>query len=137
LGGVPVLPILHVELEPRATPLHRPLCPRPTTSARRLLRLSFLPSLSAKDIRRRSQGATARCSCLSPRKAATRGSLGKGFGFNKGFAAKHDLGDEVGWGHFGYTCVATVKKGTRKRESVTIRAIPKAKVMFSSHTALL
>jgi kinase len=53
------------------------------------------------------------------------------------WATKHELGDEVGWGHFGYTCVATVKKGTRKRESVAIRVIPKAKVMFSSRTALL
>ncbi|KAL5683529.1 hypothetical protein ACJX0J_009914, partial [Zea mays] len=39
--------------------------------------------------------------------AGESGSLGKGFGFNKGFAAKYDLGDEVGWGHFGYTCADT------------------------------
>jgi hypothetical protein len=45
--------------------------------------------------------------------------------------AKYDLGDEVRWGHFGYTCAATVKKGTRKRESVAIKVIPKAKVMFT------
>ena len=49
--------------------------------------------------------------------AGESGSLGKGFGFNKGFAAKYDLGDEVGWGHFGYTCADTVKKGARKRGS--------------------
>jgi kinase len=51
--------------------------------------------------------------------------------------AKYDLGDEVRWGHFGYTCAATIKKGTRKRESVAIKVIPKAKVMFSSRNALL
>jgi hypothetical protein len=71
------------------------------------------------------------------REGGESGSLGKGFGFNKGFGANHDLGDEVGWGHFGYTCVTTVKKGTRNRESIAIKVIPKAKVMFSSRNALL
>ena len=63
--------------------------------------------------------------------------LDKGFGFNKGFAAKYDMGDEVGRGHFGYTCAATVKKGARKGESVAIKVIPKAKVMCSFRNALL
>jgi hypothetical protein len=74
-------------LPPRAgaaTLLPRPhLLPHPRPP--RLLRqLRHTPNrnLSARPQKwRRSQGATARCSCLSPRKAATRGSLGKGFGF--------------------------------------------------------
>ncbi|EMS51587.1 Calcium/calmodulin-dependent serine/threonine-protein kinase 1 [Triticum urartu] len=55
--------------------------------------------------------------------------LDKGFGFNKGFAAKYDLGDEVGRGHFGYTCAARIRKGARKGDAVAVKLIPKAKVM--------
>lgn len=55
--------------------------------------------------------------------------LDKGFGFNKGFAAKYDMGDEVGRGHFGYTCAAKIKKGARKGDAVAVKVIPKAKVM--------
>jgi hypothetical protein len=47
------------------------------------------------------------------------------------------MGDEVGRGHFGYTCAATVKKGARKGESVAVKVIPKAKVMCSFRNALL
>jgi hypothetical protein len=39
------------------------------------------------------------------------------------------MGDEVGRGHFGYTCAAKVNKGSRKGESVAVKVIPKAKVM--------
>ncbi|CAL5071728.1 unnamed protein product [Urochloa decumbens] len=41
------------------------------------------------------------------------------------------MGDEVGRGHFGYTCAATVKKGARKGESVAVKVIPKAKMTTS------
>ncbi|XP_018448471.1 CDPK-related kinase 5 isoform X2 [Raphanus sativus] len=37
--------------------------------------------------------------------------LDKGFGFSKGFSGKYEVGEEVGRGHFGYTCAAKFKKG--------------------------
>jgi kinase len=55
-------------------------------------------------------------------------SLDKSFGFSKGFFAKYELGDEVGRGHFGYTCSAKGKKGEMKGEEVAVKVIPKAKV---------
>jgi hypothetical protein len=47
------------------------------------------------------------------------------------------LGDEVGWGHFGYTCAAMVKKGAHKGESVAVKVTPKEKVMCNFCNALL
>ncbi|XP_061342023.1 CDPK-related kinase 5-like isoform X2 [Gastrolobium bilobum] len=54
--------------------------------------------------------------------------LDKNFGFSKHFGNKYDLGDEVGRGHFGYTCVATLKKGELKGQQVAVKVIPKAKM---------
>ncbi|XP_062189956.1 CDPK-related kinase 5-like [Phragmites australis] len=111
----------------------------PTTPARRLLRLPFPPPSPAKHIR----AALARRHG-PPRPAIPeeggegegggggggRG-LDKGFGFNKGFAAKYEMGDEVGRGHFGYTCAARVRKGSHKGEAVAVKVIPKAKMTTS------
>lgn len=55
-------------------------------------------------------------------------ALDKNFGFSKGFFAKYELGDEVGRGHFGYTCAAKGKKGEMKGEEVAVKVIPKTKV---------
>jgi serine/threonine protein kinase len=54
--------------------------------------------------------------------------LDKSFGFSKHFFAKYDLGEEVGRGHFGYTCSAKAKKGEHKGQDVAVKVIPKAKV---------
>lgn len=54
--------------------------------------------------------------------------LDKNFGFSKHFFSKYDLGEEVGRGHFGYTCSARAKKGELKGEEVAVKVIPKAKV---------
>ncbi|KAL2348413.1 hypothetical protein Fmac_002413 [Flemingia macrophylla] len=53
--------------------------------------------------------------------------LDRNFGFSKHFGSKYDVGDEVGRGHFGYTCVAKVKKGEMKGQQVAVKVIPKAK----------
>ncbi|GBG79433.1 hypothetical protein CBR_g29580 [Chara braunii] len=42
--------------------------------------------------------------------------------------SKYDLEYEVGRGHFGHTCAATVKKGERKGERVAVKVIPKARL---------
>jgi hypothetical protein len=63
--------------------------------------------------------------------------LDKSFGFSKHFGSKFELGDEVGRGHFGYTCAAKFKKGELKGEQVAVKVIPKAKVfaLFMSNIA--
>ncbi|KAK8928687.1 Calcium/calmodulin-dependent serine/threonine-protein kinase 1 [Platanthera zijinensis] len=54
--------------------------------------------------------------------------LDKKFGFSKQFFSKYELGEEVGRGHFGYTCSARVKKGEMKGEEVAVKVIPKLKM---------
>lgn len=54
--------------------------------------------------------------------------LDKSFGFSKHFGNKYELGEEVGRGHFGYTCKAKFKKGELKGQEVAVKVIPKAKM---------
>ncbi|KAJ4714743.1 CDPK-related kinase [Melia azedarach] len=62
---------------------------------------------------------------VKPRPAA---GLDKSFGFSKHFGNKYELGEEVGRGHFGYTCSAKFKKGELKGQQVAVKVIPKAKM---------
>ncbi|KAE9608829.1 hypothetical protein Lal_00020583 [Lupinus albus] len=55
-------------------------------------------------------------------------TLDKSFGYGKNFAAKFELGNEVGRGHFGHTCYAKGKKGELKEQSVAVKIISKAKM---------
>lgn len=64
------------------------------------------------------------------------GGLDKSFGFSKHFGSKFELGDEVGRGHFGYTCAAKFKKGELKGQQVAVKVIPKPKVCNYSHVLL-
>ncbi|PIN04008.1 Ca2+/calmodulin-dependent protein kinase, EF-Hand protein superfamily [Handroanthus impetiginosus] len=54
--------------------------------------------------------------------------LDKSFGYSKNFAAKYELGKEVGRGHFGHTCWAKGKKGEMKNQQVAVKIISKAKM---------
>uniref|UniRef100_A0A7C9AWQ9 non-specific serine/threonine protein kinase n=1 Tax=Opuntia streptacantha TaxID=393608 RepID=A0A7C9AWQ9_OPUST len=54
--------------------------------------------------------------------------LDKRFGFSKEFRNRYEVGEEVGRGHFGYTCLATPKKGELKGQQVAVKVIPKAKM---------
>ncbi|KAE8672613.1 CDPK-related protein kinase [Hibiscus syriacus] len=54
--------------------------------------------------------------------------LDKSFGFSKHFESKYELGEELGRGHFGYTCAAKFKKGELKGQHVAVKVIPKAKM---------
>ncbi|KAM7510362.1 hypothetical protein LguiB_009237 [Lonicera macranthoides] len=56
------------------------------------------------------------------------GGLDKNFGFSKNFGNKYEIGEEVGRGHFGYTCKAKFKKGELKGQEVAVKVIPKAKM---------
>ncbi|CAK8539760.1 unnamed protein product [Lathyrus sativus] len=55
-------------------------------------------------------------------------ALDKNFGFSRHFRSRYDVGDEVGRGHFGYTCAAKLKKGDLKGQQVAVKVIPKAKM---------
>ncbi|KZV27373.1 CDPK-related kinase 1 [Dorcoceras hygrometricum] len=54
--------------------------------------------------------------------------LDKNFGFLKNFNSHYELEDEVGRGHFGYTCAAKGKKGSMKGQDVAVKVIPKSKM---------
>lgn len=54
--------------------------------------------------------------------------LDKSFGFSKHFVTNFELGQEVGRGHFGYTCSAKGKKGSFKGLDVAVKVIPKSKM---------
>lgn len=54
--------------------------------------------------------------------------LDKAFGYSKNFNVKYELGQEVGRGHFGHTCLAKIKKGEHKGLSVAAKIISKAKM---------
>ncbi|KAJ4955774.1 hypothetical protein NE237_012557 [Protea cynaroides] len=54
--------------------------------------------------------------------------LDKSFGYSKNFAAKYELGKEVGRGHFGHTCSAQGKKGELKGQLLAVKIISKAKM---------
>ncbi|KAF5950135.1 hypothetical protein HYC85_012128 [Camellia sinensis] len=55
--------------------------------------------------------------------------LDKNFGFSKQFMIYYELGEEVGRGHFGYTCSAKAKKWSLKGQDVAVKLIQKSKVM--------
>lgn len=56
------------------------------------------------------------------------GELDKRFGFSKELTSRLEMGEEVGRGHFGYTCSARYKKGEHKDRRVAVKVIPKSKV---------
>ncbi|KAL2464572.1 CDPK-related kinase 1 [Forsythia ovata] len=54
--------------------------------------------------------------------------LDKNFCFSKNFTSHYEIGEEVGRGHFGYTCSAKGKKGSLKGLDVAVKVIPKSKM---------
>lgn len=54
--------------------------------------------------------------------------LDKSFGYPNNFESKYEMGEEIGRGHFGYTCKAKFKKGELKGQEVAVKVIPKATV---------
>ncbi|KAI3446024.1 hypothetical protein Pfo_002689 [Paulownia fortunei] len=57
--------------------------------------------------------------------------LDKSFGLSKKFASRFEVGEEVGRGHFAYTCSAVAKKGELKGQKVAVKIIPKSKMKTS------
>lgn len=104
------------------------------STPRRFFRRPFPPPSPAKHIR--AALALRRGTGKQDEAAITEGEEGEGpargldksFGFSKNIGSKYELGEEVGRGHFGYTCVAKPKKGELKGQRVAVKVIPKKKV---------
>ncbi|KAK7252053.1 hypothetical protein RIF29_35758 [Crotalaria pallida] len=103
-----------------------------SSTPRRFFRRPFPPPSPAKHIRAvlaRRQGKKAATAIPEEgEEDAGAGDLDKRFGFSKDFSSKLEMGEEVGRGHFGYTCSARFKKGELKGQQVAVKVIPKAKM---------
>ncbi|CAK8577529.1 unnamed protein product [Lathyrus sativus] len=109
-----------------------PSTPSRSTSStpRRFFRRPFPPPSPAKHIRAvlaRRQGKKETAAIPEDSEEGA-GDLDKRFGFSKDFTSKLEVGEEVGRGHFGYTCSAKFKKGEHKGQQVAVKVIPKAKM---------
>ncbi|MED6137076.1 CDPK- kinase 5 [Stylosanthes scabra] len=105
-----------------------------SSTPRRFFRRPFPPPSPAKHIRAvlaRRQGKKA--ASAIPEEGEEEGGggavdLDKRFGFSKELTSRLEVGEEVGRGHFGYTCSARFKKGDLKGHQVAVKVIPKAKM---------
>lgn len=98
----------------------------------RLFKRPFPPPSPAKHIKalllRRHGSVKPNAAAIPEGEESEGANLDKSFGFSKQFMSKYDIGEEVGRGHFGYTCSAIVKKGELKGQKVAVKVIPKAKM---------
>ncbi|EXC17375.1 CDPK-related protein kinase [Morus notabilis] len=106
-----------------------------SSTPRRFFRRPFPPPSPAKHIRavlaRRHGKKAAAAESAIPEEGDEEENgvdLDKRFGFSKEFTSRLEVGDEVGRGHFGYTCSARFKKGDRKGQHVAVKVIPKSKM---------
>ncbi|XP_020210862.1 CDPK-related kinase 5 [Cajanus cajan] len=104
-----------------------------SSTPRRFFRRPFPPPSPAKHIRAvlaRRQGKKAATAIPEEGEEGGGGAadLDKRFGFSKEFTSRLEVGEEVGRGHFGYTCSARFKKGELKGQQVAVKGIPKAKM---------
>ncbi|CAF2077737.1 unnamed protein product [Brassica oleracea] len=103
------------------------------TPLRQLAR-AFHPPSPAKHIRdvlrRRKEKKEGAPPAARQREEEEREEVGldKRFGFAKDFQSRMELGEEIGRGHFGYTCSAKFKKGEFKDHEVAVKVIPKSKM---------
>ncbi|KAL7101309.1 hypothetical protein ACP275_08G047100 [Erythranthe tilingii] len=100
---------------------------------RRFFKRPFPPPSPAKHIKavlaRRHGSVKPNEAAIPEGKEVSEGAgLDRSFGFSKKFYDKYELGEEVGRGHFGYTCRAKFKKGELKGQEVAVKVIPKAKM---------
>ncbi|KAG5631983.1 hypothetical protein H5410_003700 [Solanum commersonii] len=102
-----------------------------TSTLARFFKCPFSPPSPAKHIKAlllRRHGSVKANAAAIPEGEETKGAnLDKSFEFSKQFASKYEIGEEMGRGHFGYTCFAIVKIGELKGQKVVVKVIPKAK----------
>ncbi|KAK9725990.1 hypothetical protein RND81_05G182400 [Saponaria officinalis] len=97
----------------------------------RFFKRPFLPPSPAKHIRAllaRRHGSVKPNEASIPEGSECEIGLDKHFGYSKQFMSCYELGEEVGRGHFGYTCCGKAKKGNLKGVDVAIKVIPKSKM---------
>ncbi|CAL0322922.1 unnamed protein product [Lupinus luteus] len=97
----------------------------------RLFKRPFPPPSPAKHIRAllaRRHGSVKPNEATIPEGSECEVGLDKSFGFSKQFEVHYELGEEIGRGHFGYTCSAKGKKGSLKGQEVAVKVIPKSKM---------
>ncbi|XP_048225805.1 CDPK-related kinase 7 isoform X2 [Ricinus communis] len=97
----------------------------------RIFKRPFPPPSPAKHIRAllaRRHGSVKPNEASIPEGNESDIGLDKNFGYSKHFVSHYDLGEEVGRGHFGYTCSAKAKKGSMKGQDVAVKIIPKSKM---------
>ncbi|KAG2306217.1 hypothetical protein Bca52824_025965 [Brassica carinata] len=105
-----------------------------TSTPLRQLARAFHPPSPAKHIRdvlRRRKGkkeATLPAERQQETEEREEVGLDKRFGFSKEFQSRMELGEEIGRGHFGYTCSAKYKRGELKDHEVAVKVIPKSKM---------
>ncbi|KAJ0077046.1 hypothetical protein Patl1_36189 [Pistacia atlantica] len=105
--------------------------PKGNSTPLRFMRRPFPPPSPAKHIRavlRRRQSKKTAATAAIPEEEEEVVELDKRFGFSKELRSKLEMGDEVGRGHFGYTCSAKYKKGEFKDQQVAVKVIPKSKM---------
>ncbi|KAG7011174.1 CDPK-related kinase 5, partial [Cucurbita argyrosperma subsp. argyrosperma] len=117
----------------KKSPARSPANASANSTPKRFFRKPFPPPSPAKHIRAvlaRRHGSVKPNEASIPEGSEAEGATGldKNFGFPKHFASKYEIGEEVGRGHFGYTCAARFKKGELKGQQVAIKIIPKSKM---------
>ncbi|KAK3024532.1 hypothetical protein RJ639_043724 [Escallonia herrerae] len=103
------------------------------STPRRFFKRPFPPPSPAKHIKavlaRRGGSVKPNNARAIPEGQESDGSgLDKRFGFSKQFAVRYEIEEEMGRGHFGYTCAARSKKGDHKGQQVAVKVIPKTKM---------
>ncbi|XP_022763348.1 CDPK-related protein kinase-like isoform X2 [Durio zibethinus] len=117
------------------SPAH-PNKPKTPSTPLRLFRRSFPPPSPAKHIRAVLRRRKANKKAENEARIAEGEEdedeegveLDKRFGFSKELRSRMEVGEEVGRGHFGYTCSAKFKKGEFKGQQVAVKVIPKSKM---------
>ncbi|KAH7854737.1 hypothetical protein Vadar_017260 [Vaccinium darrowii] len=97
----------------------------------RIFKRPFPPPSPAKHIRAllaRRHGSVKPNEASIPEGSEIELGLDKNFGFSKHFMTHYEMEEEVGRGHFGYTCSAKGKKGSQKGQDVAVKVIPKLKM---------
>ncbi|CAA3008881.1 CDPK-related kinase 5-like [Olea europaea subsp. europaea] len=102
----------------------------------KILKMPFPPPSPAKHLKamllRRRGGDEAAKSrdkgVMEAEKGCETAELNKSFGFPMQFTSRYEVKEEVGRGHFGYTCSAISMKGKLKGQKVAVKIIPKAKM---------
>ncbi|KAK5803784.1 Calcium/calmodulin-dependent serine/threonine-protein kinase 1 [Gossypium arboreum] len=108
-----------------------PAVPSVNSTPLRFFKRPFPPPSPAKHIKSllaRRHGSIKPNEASIPEGNECEVGLNKSFGFSKHFTSHYELGEEVGRGHFGYTCSAKAKKGSLKGNDAAVKVIPKSKM---------